>query len=294
MFSNNNGNTTGMYMPVAPAYGGYGGGYGMDGLFGGGGLWALILILALFNGGWGGFGGFGWGGMGMMGMMDGAFPWLLASNANNQNATQDGFNQAATANALGTIQTSINTGFSNAEVAACNRAMQDQALSFNNQIADLNRSFDAQTAITSGQTNLSSQLADCCCENRLAVQGLNATILSENCEDRRALSDTEYRLTTLFNNGIQSVKDMMCQDKIDAKNERIAALENQVNMQNLAASQAAQTAQLIADNTAQSQLLIQRIAPYPVPAVPFNGFYGGYGWNNSGCGWGNNGFAFAG
>lgn len=290
MFGNNNGNTTGMYMPVAPAYGGYGGGYGMDSLFGGGGLWALILILAIFNGGWGGFGGFGWGGMGMM---DGMFPWLLASNANNQNATQDGFNQAATANALGTIQTSINTGFSNAEVAACNRAMQDQALSFNNQIADLNRSFDAQTAITGGQTALSSQVADCCCENRLAVQGLNATILSENCEDRRALSETEYRLTTLFNNGIQSLKDMACQDKIDAKNERIAALENQVNMQNLAASQAAQTAQLIADNTAQSQLLIQRIAPYPVPAVPFGGFYGGYGWGN-GCGWGNNGFGFGG
>lgn len=80
----------------------------------------------------------------------------------------------------------------------------------------------------------------------------------------------------------------MCQDKIDAKNERIASLENQVNMQNLAASQAAQTAALVADNTAQTAQLIQRIAPYPIPAYQVGnpyGFYGnGYGWGNWG-GW---------
>lgn len=63
-------------------------------------------------------------------------------------------------------------------------------------------------------------------------------------------------------------------------------------MQNLAASQAAQTAALVADNNAQTRDLINRIAPYPQPSFivgnPY--YYNGYGygnWNN-GCGCGNN------
>lgn len=43
------GNSTSMYMPVAPAYaGGYG---GTDGLFGGNGAWFILILLAMF--GWG-------------------------------------------------------------------------------------------------------------------------------------------------------------------------------------------------------------------------------------------------
>ena len=37
-------------------------------------------------------------------------------------------------------------------------------------------------------------------------------------------------------------------------------------MQNLAASQTAQTAALIADNTMQTQYIVNRVAPYPIPA----------------------------
>lgn len=280
-----------MIMPVQPmGYGGYPvmGGYGGWGNgFGFGGDWSAIIILFLFammGGGFGfggGFGGFG-GGLGI------DFPWLLNGQQNINANTNAGFNQAATANTLGNIQTAINTGFSNAEVAACNRAMTDQALSFNNQIADLNRSFDAQTAITAGQTALSTQFADCCCENRLGLANLNSTILSENCADRAAISDGIRDLLAAGTANTQRILDMMCQDKIDAKNERIASLENQVNMQNLAASQAAQTAALVADNNAQTAQLIQRIAPYPIPAYqvgnPYGFYSNGYGWGNWG-GW---------
>ena len=58
----------------------------------------------------------------------------------------------------------------------------------------------------------------------------------------------------------------MCQQEMDALKGQVVALQNQNNMLNLAASQTAQTAQLVADNTAQTQYLINRIAPYPVPA----------------------------
>jgi hypothetical protein len=37
-------------------------------------------------------------------------------------------------------------------------------------------------------------------------------------------------------------------------------------MQNLAASQVAQTAALVADNTAQTQYIVNRVAPYPIPS----------------------------
>lgn len=68
----------GLYMPVAPAYGGGGFG-GMDG-----DAWLiLIIIFALFGNGFGGFGGGFGGGMGY------DFPWLLNGQqgiSNNVNA----------------------------------------------------------------------------------------------------------------------------------------------------------------------------------------------------------------
>ena len=38
---------------------------------------------------------------------------------------------------------------------------------------------------------------------------------------------------------------MLCQDKIDSKNEKILELQNNLNMANLQASQVAQTAEII-------------------------------------------------
>ena len=58
----------------------------------------------------------------------------------------------------------------------------------------------------------------------------------------------------------------MCQQEIDALKTRNSELQTQVLMQNLAASQVAQTAQLVADNTAQTQYIVNRVAPYPIPA----------------------------
>jgi hypothetical protein len=87
-----------------------------------------------------------------------------------------------------------------------------------------------------------------------------------------------------MNAGFQGIKDQMCQDKLDQKNEEIANLRTQLNMMNLANSQAQQTAQLVADNAAQTQYVVNRIAPYPVPSytVP-NPFVN----NSCGCGYTN-------
>jgi len=264
-----------LVMPVAPT-GSFGGGFGGFGGFDGDAWLILIIIFALFGGGFGGFGG--WGGNG--GSLGGAmYPWL-----NLQDTTQAGFNQAATASQLSGIQSSITSGFGdtalgiaginqsicqsgNATVSAVNGAQNAIAQQlYSNQIADLERSFAAQTANTTGLTNLSSQLASCCCENRLATANLSADLAREACADRAAVANGIRDILAATQAQTQTILDKMCQQEIDALKERNASLQNQVLMKDLAASQAAQTAALVADNTAQTQYIVNRVAPYPIPA----------------------------
>lgn len=114
----------------------------------------------------------------------------------------------------------------------------------NNQMASMNQNFDMLSAFQ-----------NCCCENRLGVADLKYTIANEGSATRTAIADSTQR-----------VLDQMCQDKIDAKNEKIADLERQITMANLTASQNAQTAALMAHNEAQTTALEQYLAPVPRPA----------------------------
>lgn len=76
----------------------------------------------------------------------------------------------------------------------------------------------------------------------------------------------------------------MCQQEIDALKTQNANLQTQINLANLAASQNQQTAQLMADNAAQTQYVVNRIAPYPSPAYIVSN--PNLGVNNCGCGCG--------
>lgn len=282
-----------MVMPVAPIGYGYGGNNGGFGNWGND-IWVILLVLFAF-GGWGGMGMGGFGGFGgMMGGVD--FPWLLAANANTQNATQDGFNQLATNNAVNSLQTTVMNGFSDTQLgiaglnqSICNSTGQvvqavsngfSQAEISNNarQMANMQQSFANQTAMNAGFNSLQSQFAKCCCDDQLATAQTQNLIRSESFANQLAVS-----------NGVQRILDTMCQDKIDAKNERIAELERQLTMANLAASQTAQTARILADNTAQTIALEQYLNPAPIPAyVVANpngcGCYNNWNAYNTGCG----------
>lgn len=331
----NNGGTP-FTMPVQPMYGGMG---GFGGGFGFGGDWAWILLLLLIGGNGWGMGGFGGSMMWPM-MMGGAmgadmgwglYPWL-----NNSEHISDGFRDQQLSTQISSLRSDVTGGFSDTALgiagvnqnicqtgngiqnalcqgfagttAAVNSAQNAIAQQlYTNQLADLERSYAAQTANTQGQNALQAQLAQCCCDNRLATANLNSTILSENCADRAALSDgirdlltagtgNTQALLNAVNGGIQAIKDQLCNDKIDAKNERIAELQQQLYMKDLAASQTAQTARLLADNAAQTQAVENYIRPPVNPAYivpnPYASYYGG----NAGCGCGGNGngFGFAG
>ena len=114
----------------------------------------------------------------------------------------------------------------------------------NNQMASMNQNFTMQSAFQ-----------NCCCENRLGTADLKYTVANEGAATRLSIAE-----------GIQSIKDQMCQDKIDAKNEQIAMLRQELQMAQLAASQGAQTAALMAHNEAQTTALEQYLAPVPRPA----------------------------
>lgn len=207
------------------------GGAGGFGGFGGDGWWIILLFILL--GGWGnGFGG-GFGGAGDL------YPWM-----NNSQNINDGFRDQM-------LNTQL-TGITNQI--------------YSSQMADMERSFAAQTANTAGLTALQAQMAQCCCDNRSAIADLKYTVATEACADRAAVSNALRDVIAATTAQTQTILDKMCQQEIEALKERNLELQNRVNMQNLAASQVAQTAQLIADNTAQTQYIVNRVAPYPVPA----------------------------
>lgn len=237
---------------------------GNGGMFGDGNGW-WILLLFILMGGWGnGFGG-GFGG-------DGLYPWM-----NNSQNINSGFRDQMLGTQIGGIQNSITSGFGdvatslcggfagvNASIVGAQNALTQQM--YSNQLADLERSFAAQTASTAGMTGLQAQLANCCCENRAATADLKYTVATEACADRAAIASALRDVIDATQNQTQTILDKMCQQEIDALKSQNIALQNQVNMQALAASQAAQTAALVADNTMQTQYIVNRVAPYPVPA----------------------------
>lgn len=239
------------------------------------GAWWIVLFLIFAMGGWGnGFGGFNGGG---------SVPYLL-NNTNND--VQRGFDQSAVINGLSNLGTAVTTGFNNQAVAQCNQTTELLGAINNDR-------FDTVSAITAStnalnNTMMANEMArqQCCCDTKQAIADLKYTIATENCADRQAVSDGVRDIIANQTASVQTILDKMCQQEIDAKNETIANLRTQLNMQNLASSQASQTAQLIADNNAQTASLINRIAPYPQPAYlvgsPYA--YNGYNYNNCGCG----------
>lgn len=283
------GNGSDMVMPVAPLYGGgYGGGFGNSG-FGMGGDWAWIILLLLLgwgNNGWGnGFGG-GIGGFAADGAM--LYPWM-----NQAEITTGGFRDAMINDNITSIRDSIgdlstqlcscccdmrdtvNQGFYSAEIAAANR-----------QMANMNQAFAAQTAMAQGFNALGSQFADCCCENRLGLADLKYTVATEECATRNADAMNTNSVLNAINGGIQSIKDQLCADKIDAKNDEIAQLRQELLFARGQASQDVQTAALRQSDATTANQLLAEMRACPIPSMPVYGQTPIFTCNNSGCGCG--------
>lgn len=284
----NNGN--GFYpYPVMYGNGGFGGNSG----FLGGDGWIILLLLLAFSGNWGGNGNGGFFGGNSF---DNGYAWLSNGQKEIMQNTNNGFDTLHLSNQIegvrdgvyglsnqmcnstSDIVSAVNNGFSSAEISANARQIANMNQSFNNQIADL-QAFN----------NLGSQLASCCCENRLGIANLNSTILAENCADRAAIADGLKDVLINQTANTQRILDQLCNDKIDAKNEKIADLERQLSMKDLQASQVAQNAFIAQGFANEVDQLYNRLANCPVPSTPVYGRTPIFTCNgNNGCGCGFN------
>lgn len=228
---------------------------GNDGFGNGNGAWWIILFL--FALGWGGY-GYGNGG-----------------NNGVDAYMQRGFDQTAVMSGINGLTSAVANGFANAEVSRCNGQTNILQAMNNNQMGTIQ-----------GMNTLAMGLQNCCCENRASVADLKYTVATEACTDRSAINEALRDVIANNTANTQAILDKMCQQEIDALKTQNANLQTQLNMMNLAQSQTAQTAQILADNANQTNALEQYLAPVPRPAYIVANPNGCNCGNNFGCGCG--------
>ncbi len=272
-------NTTMLVGPTAAPYAQNG---GFGNAFGGDGWWILLLFLLIGNNGWGnGFGG-GNGGAG------GIYPWMNQANQINDgfrdqmindNITEirTGVNglQTQLCNCCGDIQMALANGFSGVEQGANAR-----------QIANMQQAFAAQTAVTQGMNDIGMGLQNCCCENRANIADLKYTVATENCADRAALADGIRDVIASQTASTQRILDQLCQDKIDAKNDTINQLRQELLYSRGQASQDVQTAALRQSMLANDAALLNELRSCPIPSMPVYGQTPIFTCNQNQCGCG--------
>lgn len=268
----------GFAYPVYPMMGGYGnggfGGFGSDSA-----IW-LIVLLALIWGNNNGNGGFFGGNNGF----DNGYAWLSNGQKEIMNNTNNGFDTLHLSNQIegvrdgiyglsnqlcnccSDMQQTVSNGFFNAEIAAANR-----------QMADMNQLF-----------GISTQLCNASADNRLGIANLGSDIAREACATRTSDTQNTQTLLTAITGGIQSIKDQLCQDKIDEKNDTIAQLRQELLYSRGQASQVEQTAQLRTSQATTANQLVAELRSCPIPSMPVYGNQPIFVCpNNNGCGCGN-------
>ena len=123
-----------------------------------------------------------------------------------------------------------------------------------------------QANISNGFQNMQSQFASCCCDNRLATANLGTTISSEGAATRSVIDGGIRDVIVAQTAGTQAILDKLCDQELAAERRENDQLRQQLNMANLAASQTAQTAAILADNARQTTALEQYLNPAPIPA----------------------------
>ena len=283
-----------MVMPVAPLYGNNNG----FGNFGGDGWWIILLLLAC-NGGFGGFGG--WNGMMGMGMMNGFglgydFPWLMAGQQNINSNTTNGFRDAMLNDGItsirdgisglstqmcggfGDIQTSLCNGFNgvNNSIFGAQAALSQQMNA--DQLASLERSFAAQTAMTSGINGIQAQISQAGYNTTSGLADLKYTVATENCADRYEAAQNTRDIIESQTRGTQAILDKLCALELDNVKTQLAqaqrentGLQNAVNMAAFRESQANQNALFAQGLNNEVDALYNRLKNCPVNTVPVFG-----------------------
>ena len=255
MMFNNNGYSLADIAAVSGNGGNNGSGFG----FGGDGAWVLIVFILLLVCGWGGNGN-GLGNNGGATGGNGLYPWM-----NQSNELHEGFRDQMINDNITGIRSDIN-GIS---TQLCN--------GFNG----------TQMSILQSANALQSQLAQCCCDNRLGIADLKYTVATENCADRTQSMINTRDIIDSQTRGTQAILDKLCALELDNLKQDNANLRTQLNMAALRESQTAQNAFIQAGLTNEVDALYNRLSNCPVPSIPVYGRQPIFTCsNNNGCGCG--------
>lgn len=220
-------------------------------------LWFLIVVFAIF-GGWGnGFGGFG------------------GANGGVGSEIQRGFDNQAVVSKLDGISNGLCDGF-----YAMNNSMLTGFNGINTNIMQtgygIQQAVNADTVANMQNTNaLQSQLANCCCETREAIQGVNYNMATNTCALQNTMNNNTRDIIDSQQAGTRAILDFLTNDKI-------ATLQAENNDLRRAASQDRQNALLTTTMAAQTNQIIDAVRPTPVPSFPASNLYG-YAYNGCGC-----------
>lgn len=247
-----------MVMPVSPMYTGVGG-YG-NGFFGDNGYCMLLLFLIiLMNGG-------NWGNNNIL-------PYIAnQSSGCCCNPVQAGFDQQSLMNGIAGVSNQVNC----VDKSICS-ATANVTAAMNNGFSNAEISNNArQQGLTNALHNMEMTNLQCCCDNKAQIADLKYIISTENCADRNAISEATKDILNnqnmqaqatqaMFTAGIQSIKDEFCNDRLARKDEIIADLRQQINTRDRDASNAAQTAAILAGQQTRAYEVEQYINPTPRP-----------------------------
>lgn len=202
-----------------------------DGMFGDNGAWWVIIFLIFAFMGWGnnGFGGNRGNGSGS-GAMDN---YVLASDfATIQRQLSDGFGDLTAQSRY--IQNGLCDGF-----YAMNTSLLNGFAGTNNAI--MTNGYETRNAIN----GVSSQLANCCCEIREGIQGVNYNLATNTCSLQNTMNMNTRDIVDTVNANYRALHDEIVANRIEDKNAQITAQQNEINALRLSASQSAQNEYLL-------------------------------------------------
>lgn len=220
------------------------------GAWGGDCSWIWIILLFFVFGGWGNGNGFGGnnGANGLPAQLNNDAGRELLMSAIQGNGT-----------AISQLSSSLNCSTQQLQNAICQ--IQGQIQGVGNQVGMSSQQII--NAVTSGNNQLLTQIAQCCCDVRTSIERQGAETRLQNCQDMN-------QINTNFNNQTQAIVESQrsgnmaiiakldamearrAQEKIDALTAEKLALQGQI-------SQANQNAYIAATIQAQTAPIVNRL-----------------------------------
>lgn len=247
--------------------------------FGEGSGWWIIVFLIFALGGWGrnGFGGSGFGGGSGVGEN-----YVLATDFATVERKLDSISNGICDSTFA-LNNTVTNGFAGVQQTLC------QGFSGVNTAITTN-GYETRLGVQGLSSQLANcccdirqQIADCCCTTQRAIDGVNYNMATNTNAIQQTLCNNTRDIIENQNANYRAIHEELVANKLEAKNDRIAEQQNEINALRLAASQERQNAYLL------NELKPCPSAAYivPNPNCCYNYTVNGFGYGNNNCGYNN-------